>query len=99
MSTITPNLAMPGATASQAAQLYDTHRLSIYRRTDRVFAILMTVDQYDRGPRSSARGCGPRVLDSLRSVSARRNEFVVKRGLDGLSANGTGGRTTYYNRA
>ena len=43
MSTITPNLAMPGATASQAAQLYDTHRLSIYRRTDRVFAILMAV--------------------------------------------------------
>ncbi|HEX5242685.1 MAG TPA: ATP-binding protein, partial [Tepidisphaeraceae bacterium] len=36
----------PGArdtTTARAAELYDAHRLSIYRRTDRVFAILMAV--------------------------------------------------------
>ena len=43
MSTMTPDSGAPGSTAARAAQLYDVHRLSIYRRTDRVFAILMAV--------------------------------------------------------
>ncbi len=41
MSAINAELTGPDATAARATQLYDLHRLAIYRRTDRVFAILM----------------------------------------------------------
>lgn len=34
-------LRMGGSTAAQAAELYAAHKQAIYRRTDRVFAILM----------------------------------------------------------
>jgi len=43
MSTMTPDPAAPNTISARAAQLYDLHRISIYRRTDRVFAILMAL--------------------------------------------------------
>ena len=39
---ISPDLAAP-STANAAAELYDAHRQNVYRRTDRVFALLMAV--------------------------------------------------------
>ncbi|HXE51567.1 MAG TPA: ATP-binding protein, partial [Tepidisphaeraceae bacterium] len=41
MSTLTAGQAGPGSTSAQAAELYAAHKQAIYRRTDRVFAILM----------------------------------------------------------
>jgi two-component system sensor histidine kinase/response regulator len=43
MSAMTLDPAAPDSTAAQAGRLYDAHRLSIYRRTDRVFAVLMAL--------------------------------------------------------
>jgi len=33
----------PAATAARAAELYDVHRQNVYRRADRMFAVLMAV--------------------------------------------------------
>ena len=43
MSTLTQNTTMSSTIATRAAELYNAHRQSIYRHTDRVFAILMAV--------------------------------------------------------
>ena len=43
MSEMILDPAAPDTTATRAGRLYDAHRLSIYRRTDRVFAVLMAL--------------------------------------------------------
>jgi len=43
MQTLTTDPIACDATAKRAAELYTAHRLSIYRRTDRIFAILMVL--------------------------------------------------------